>query len=66
MNKIDVVPTKASAEQLRHPVDGLLGKGASWRLDTFTARRLSDGSIARGTPAPAAPAEATTDEHPAA
>ena len=52
MSKIAVIPTKPSAEKLRHPVDGLLGKGKEWTYDSFTMRRLTDGSVVRGTPAP--------------
>ncbi len=43
--KIRIRPTKPSAEQLRHPVDGPMRKApdgsffAMWSYDTFTMRR---------------------------
>ena len=66
MTKIKVRPTKPSAEKLKHPVDGAFrpdgdGFSAMWSYDTFTCRRLTDGSIERvpdPVPAPdAAPAK---------
>ena len=59
MKKIDVIPTKDSAKKLVHPSHGILGEGATWNHDTFTSRRLSDGSITRAVP------KSTDDEKPA-
>ena len=52
--KIPVVPNVLGAIGLRHPVDGPLDRdGSSWTLDTFTTRKLLDGSIRRKEVAPA-------------
>ena len=54
--KIKVVPNVLGAIGLRHPIDGALDKdGSRWTLDTFTTRKLHDGSIRRAEVAPAAP-----------
>jgi hypothetical protein len=46
--KIKVVPNVIGAIGLRHPVDGPLDRdGSSWTNDTFTSRKLLDGSIRR-------------------
>ena len=48
MAKIRVYPAKASALNLRHPIDGKLGAtGGEWTEDGFTARLLTDGAITR-------------------
>jgi hypothetical protein len=58
-----VYPTKASALNVNHPIAGKpLIEGADWPYDTFTCRRLTDGSFtedaAKAYKPPAAPAEA--------
>lgn len=41
-----VYPTKASALNAHHPIAGApLIEGVEWPHDTFTCRRLSDGSF---------------------
>ena len=46
--KVDVVPNVIGAIGLQHPVDGPLHRdGSRWTLDTFTTRKLLDGSIRR-------------------
>ncbi len=56
--KIKVVPNVLGAIGLRHPVDGALDKdGSRWTLDTFTTRKLHDGSIRRAEVVLTAPAK---------
>jgi hypothetical protein len=41
-----VYPTKASALNAHHPIAGKpLVEGSEWPYDTFTCRRLTDGSF---------------------
>jgi len=48
MTKIKVYPTKASALNVRHLIDGKLARaGSEWTEDGFTARLLTDGAITR-------------------
>lgn len=62
MAKIQVYAKKASALNIKHPVDGPLRADGSgmWDEDGFTFRRLRDGAITRNqaeafkVPAPAA------------
>jgi hypothetical protein len=66
--KIKVWPTKASALNVAHPIDGKpKADGAMWEQDGFTARMLSDGIMTRDEgkafkPAPAAPAQPAPPE----
>ena len=56
MATIKVHPNKPTAVGLPHPHGPVLTKdGALWPNDSFTARRLADGSVVR---APAAVSEA--------
>lgn len=56
-----VYPTKASALNCHHPIAGAPRiEGIDWPYDTFTCRRLTDGSFTEDPakaykPAPAAP-----------
>jgi hypothetical protein len=46
MAKITVYPTKASALNIKHPIDGQLkAAGSQWENDGFTARMLSDKAV---------------------
>ena len=43
---IKVYPTKASALNVHHPIAGKpMVEGVDWPYDTFTCRRLTDGSF---------------------
>lgn len=60
MITITVYPTKKSALHLVHPTHGVLREaGSIWPKDSFTCRRLGDGSITETQPAAAEPVEAT-------
>lgn len=46
MNTIKVYPTKASALNAHHPLAGAPRvEGVDWPYDSFTCRRLTDGSF---------------------
>ena len=46
MAKIRVFPTKASALNVRHGVDGTISMGGSmWEQDGFTSRLITDGIL---------------------
>ncbi len=62
MLTIKVLPNKPSAKILKHPDGPVLGDGALWPNDSFTARRLTDKSIVR---APAEPEAHAGPEKPA-
>ncbi len=63
---VKVYPTKKTAVGLKHPHGpALLIAGSLWPQDSFTARRLTDGSVTKDAskvyvPAAPAPSPATT------
>jgi hypothetical protein len=79
MAKVKVYPKKASALNVKHPIDGQLKlEGSMWEQDGFTGRRLIEGAVTLNPdevfkPAPAAtapaaepaPAAAAADAKPA-
>ena len=59
--KVKVYPTKASALNVTHPIDGrLVAAGSQWEDDGFTARMLSDGIVTLTPPVSPAPAKGKT------
>lgn len=61
MTTIKVLPNKPSALVLKHPNGPQMTKdGVLWPNDSFTARRLTDGSVVR---APVEPAPTVETEH---
>ena len=63
---ITVYPTKASALNVKHPHGPQMAVGgAIWPKDSFTGRRLADGSATTDKAKAYAPKPATTGHEPA-
>jgi hypothetical protein len=61
-----VYPTKASALNAHHPIAGKpLIEGSEWPYDTFTCRRLTDGSFTEDPAKAYRPTAEVEDKKPA-